>query len=842
VRSVARTPRFSILLVAALVIACGGGGDGGTNPPPPNPNFSISLSSTTLTIEAGGTGTVTATIARTGGFAGTVNLTVENVPPGITPTFAPAAITSTTTQTTLTVVVAGTVTPGTHTFTVRGQGAGIPDSKTGTVTLTVTARPAIAMTLSATSASVQQGVNATYTANIARTNFTAAVTVAVTGAPAGVTPSVTNAGDVYTIALAVAGNTAPGTYPLVTTATGGTLSATATFTLTVTPAPASIRLTANPTAVTVQQGGPGVPTTLNIERISFTGTVVVAVQSGLPAGVTTAVNPTGPTLATQVTMTFTASGTAAPGTYNVVVQGAGFQAQAGLVTIALTVDPPAPTISISANPSALTVQRGNTGNTTIDIARVNFPTAVTLVATGVPAGVTPTFAQSPTTANSSVLSLAVSAAAPTGPHTITVTASGTGVANATTTVTLTIVAAPVGGNNITFTFCGAASDLPIFFAAQSGTTGPWVAVAPGPNNTFVANINTAGGVAWVKQLAANDFALAINYGTVAELTAMGQSQCRPVPSKSVTGMVAGLTALTDIASISLGSGFALPPPTFATPNFTISNVPDGVRDLLGTRSALNLGDPQNPLTLNKVYIRRGLNPANNSSIGTVDFNGTDAFAPETRALTINGLAGGEMVSVSNTFFTNTMSVAGLGFTQLTTGNVANISVVPAAKTVAGDVQSLAINAAVIQSQVPTQLRSIAAIFRDPTNQTITLGAVLNTPTVTTVATAPYARLRTQLTRQSDYQNSWSTSYSQQGNAPRSGTIQMSDNYIGSAAAFDVTLPDFSGLTGWQNTWGPQAGVSIFWNVSAFGWLTGNGQGLVDGVTYRIGQRQGNITP
>jgi hypothetical protein len=187
---------------------------------------------------------------------------------------------------------------------------------------------------------------------------------------------------------------------------------------------------------------------------------------------------------------------------------------------------------------------------------------------------------------------------------------------------------------VSLSFCGTASDLPLWFAAQSGTDGPWTAIAAGASNTYTANVNGLGGVAWVKQNAPNDFSLVINYGTVTELTALGSSQCRPVPAKTVTGTVAGLTSFAQSAAIGLGGAFASPFPDLGSPDFTIANVADGPQDLAGIlRTAQSSG---NPPRLDKLYLKRGINPSNNSSVGVVDFDGPDAFVPETRQITMSG--------------------------------------------------------------------------------------------------------------------------------------------------------------------------------------------------------------
>lgn len=926
-----------------MLAACGGGGDGGT--PPVTPGFTVSLSSTSLSVEQGGMGTVTATIARTGTFAGTVNLTTESVPTGITASFSPAAITSGTTSTTLTVTAATTVTPGPYTFTVRGQAAGVADQRTATVSMTVTARPAIAIATAPASASVLQGGTGSFAATITRTNFTGPVTVAVTGAPAGVTTAVTAAGDVHTVAITVGAATAPGSYTLTSTATGaGVTTVSATFALTVSVPAASITLAAAPSALTVQAGASGLSTTITITRTNFTGAVSLGVLSGAPTGVTTSIvssptttnsmvvtfaagaatvpgtypivlqgsgtgvdnatvpvsltvtaaaagsialstNPTAvsavaggagvnmainitrtgfagavtlaatgaptgvgitfatsPTTGSALTATFTAILTTVPGTYPITLTGSGTGISDATVQVSLTVTaPPSVALSLSVNP--VVVMQGASGSTTINIARNNFTSAVALSAPGLPAGITASFNTQTTTTNSSILTLTVAAIVTTGSYPITVNATGFGIATATVVVNLTVTQASSGGN-VAFAFCGAAGNIPIWFAAQNGVSGAWTQVAVGANNSYTFNVAGLGGAAWVTQNGVSDFDLTIAYGSQSELAAQGQSHCVSPVFKTVTGSASGFGLTnSDFVSVSLGTASASPPPTFATPNFTIANVPDGLRDLVGTRNGFDIANPLAGFVLNKLFLTRGLNPANGSSVGVVDFNSsTDAFDPVAQTLTVNGPAVGETVSSNVSFITSNGSFASLGASTTTaaaSSPVLNFFAVPAARTVAGDVNSVFALSATMSGNAIIAARAVTASFRNAANQSVTLGAVVSTPTVTTLTSTPYVRLRTQLARQPDYQDYWTFNYSQSaGGVVRSVVTQLSATYQGSASTVDLSVPDFTLVGGWQNTWGLQQSTSISHSATAIGWVTGGGA-QTDGALTRFALR--NVT-
>lgn len=931
--------RRSSIAVAALVLAaCGGGGDSGTNPTPKG--FTVALSASTLSVQQGATGSITATIGRTGDFSGTVNLSVEGLPTGITGSFSPSAITSGTTSTTLSVTAAASVAPGTYNFTIRGQATGLTD-QTASVSLTVTAAPSIALTLAPTSASVAQGATTTYTATVARTNFAGAVAVAVTGAPTGVTTNITNAGDVSTVTVTVAASTATGTYTLATSATGtGVTAASANFALTVTAAPtSSIAIAAAPAAISVQAGGSAVPTTVTITRTAFTGAVVIAPQSGVPAGVTTTNNPSGPTLGNSVDVAFTAAASTTPGTYTVVLQGSGNGATSGTTQVALTVTAaaassialaaspptltataggaavtsaltltrtnftgnvtfaatgapngmtasvapatttgttatltvtagastvagtypitvsatgtgvtaasavvsvtvPAPSSSIvlSATPATLALQAGASGSSTINIARTNFTGAVALSASGAPSGVTLTLGSTSTTANSTSLTIAVGAATATGSYTITISGTGTGITAASTTIALTVAPASSGGN-ISWQFCG--SSVPIWLAVQNGNaSAPWTQVAAGPNNSYTFSITSLGAVAWVTQASASTYTLTVFYATSSEMGSTNQCGTPTTNNKTLTGTVTGFTGITDFVSVNFG-GALNSSITQVAPNFTLSGAPDGTHDLLATRSTFNL--TSQALVLSKLWMKRGLNPPNGTSLGTIDFNGADAFNPDTKQLTINGINSGEAVSLIGSFQTANGTFGQLTQVSSLTGNVTDIFTVPSAKLAAGDLHNYSITASVLSGSTLSSLRSITFYQRDPSSQTVTLGPVLNTPTVSVLSSAPYMRLRSVLAAQSEYSSSFTTMFLQASSgAGRVALLSTTTGYRGSNANVDVSIPDFTGVGGWQNTWGLQSGTSTTWTVLGTGFLLGNGQ-IIDGAVFRIGQRQGTIT-
>jgi hypothetical protein len=109
-------------------------------------------------------------------------------------------------------------------------------------------------------------------------------------------------------------------------------------------------------------------------------------------------------------------------------------------TVTLTVNP-APSFTLSPSLASLTLSQGTSGKSTLAVVKLNgFSGSVTLAASGLPSGVTASFATNPTT-GSTVLTLAASSTATTG--TATVTVKGTsGSLIASTTISLTVNCTP----------------------------------------------------------------------------------------------------------------------------------------------------------------------------------------------------------------------------------------------------------------------------------------------------------------------------------------------------------------------------------------------------------------
>jgi hypothetical protein len=491
--------RWRALTTLALLAAIGCGDDGGSEP---EGSISVSASPPSLTLSQGGTGTVTVTLTRGGGFEEAVTVSVEGVPSGVTASVSPGSLTGETTQATVTVTVGNSVAEGSYPITVRASAGGI-GAATTQYTLVVTAAPVSSYTLTATAASAAPGGSGTSTIGIQRINFTGNVSLTLDNPPAGITGTFNPAsttGNSSTATINVAGTVAPGTHTLTIKGTAtGMADKTTTVALTV-GAAGSFTIEASPPTITMAPGENRV-STITIVRTTLTAAVALSLVNP-PTGITGTFTP--PTLtgsALTSSLQVSAAGTVAPGPYTLTVQGVA-ESVTQTTTIALTVAG-ASSVTLSMQPTALTIQQGSSNNATLNLNRTNFTGNVTpSVTSTLPAGMTVTFNPNPITQNSTQVTVNVGASTPIGTHNLTITGAAGAAGNPTTTLAVTVTAA-TGGSNINWDFC-TAFGVPVKFWRLSGTT--WAEVSP----TVVGNVTrfsfsiatTTGGIAYTFQASA----------------------------------------------------------------------------------------------------------------------------------------------------------------------------------------------------------------------------------------------------------------------------------------------------------------------------------------------------
>ncbi len=418
------------------------------------PTFALT-SNNPVMLGQGSTASAGISVAPQYGFTGSVKLAVTGLPSGVTASISPNPVTG---SAQLTLTATSTAALGTSTLTVTGV-SGTQTAKT-TISLqvvqpTFTISGPVPITLGAgSSVSTNVGVNPQY-------GFTGSVNLTISGVPSGITasfaPNPTSGAS--TITLTASSTAAPGNYTATLTGTYGTITATATFPLTVTAPSFTL---SNYGAVQLGQGTSNTSTVIVIPQNGFTGTVKLA-ASGLPSGVTATFTPD--LVTGYSTLTLTASATATVGSSTITITGTSGTLTA-TTTIPLQVG--APTFTLSP-PGTVTMYPGQSTTSYVYVNPLfGFTGSVKLAISGLPAGVTGSFAVNPTTQSAALNLSALSTAVPA---TSTVTIKGTwGTQTATTTFSVTV--SPAG-----FTLYGPGS----------------VQLAPGKSTTASINVSVPPG-------------------------------------------------------------------------------------------------------------------------------------------------------------------------------------------------------------------------------------------------------------------------------------------------------------------------------------------------------------
>jgi hypothetical protein len=127
--------RATAALMLAFVAACGSDNNTG-----PKGSFAVSTQSAPVALAAGSAGTSTITISRTGGFTGTVQLSIDALPEGVSAIISPATSLSNSSTSTIQYTIAPTATTGTKVIVIRGKSAGVAD-QISSFSLNVSALP-----------------------------------------------------------------------------------------------------------------------------------------------------------------------------------------------------------------------------------------------------------------------------------------------------------------------------------------------------------------------------------------------------------------------------------------------------------------------------------------------------------------------------------------------------------------------------------------------------------------------------------------------------------------------------------------------------------------------------
>jgi len=509
-----------------------------------------------------------------------------------------------------------------------------------------------------------------------------------------------------------------------------------------------------------------------------------------------------------------------------VLQGAGTGVANATTTLTVTVTAAA-AIVLTTSPATLSVQQGQSGTTTLTIARTNFTGAVALTSSGEPAGVAVSFNPPSVTGTTSTVTVAVGAAVAANTYTITLTGAGTGITSATVTLSLTVTASGGGSGNVTLTFCQQ-SGIPLW-VGYSNNGGAWTQ-ATGTNNVYSFTINTRGIIAYVLP-SGNSTQLQVIYGTQAELTGRGAALCTNTnPTKTINVTVNGVGA-GEIGSISMSGGGGTVIGGIGSNIVQLQNVLDGPRDLIGARGAL-VGQA---ITTNSIVIQRDLNLPNNGS-ATVDF--ATGLTPASRTVTIANL-GAQEATFLGAFLSKNFTAANLSVSAGGTSLTRTWFGVPDANTVAGDFHVQTVLATNAGQTAAFPSRAVIVWNRLALSQTLTLpNAITTPPTVAVASNTPYATINSSWTIENPFNQFWTLSFSPSSNAP-SAIVSGSAAYFG-AGPVQLNIPNFG--SSFNSAHGLQAGVALTWMFTGNGGTIFQGTGPVEGATQVFATVGGTITP
>lgn len=351
-------------------------------------------------------------------------------------------------------------------------------------------------------------------------------------------------------------------------------------------------------------------------------------------------------------------------------------------------------------------------------------------------------------------------------------------------------------------FC--AGTEPEWVAMQDGN-GPWRQVMPSSESTWEFSFSgERGGIAMVHAadgFAHTDYILA----TRAELSRWyPQPQVLSCPpTKVVHGSVTGVGE-GEVAMLSMGGGTS----EVSEGLFTLEQVYGGPQYLVAVRAGVTATFDH---TANSLVIRRGLDIPDGGSIApAIDFNGSEAIQAATARVTVTGLdpgAGTELVYVG--FASAVTGWAELGhFWVGPTSGPTTFGAVPAGELASDEYQSLTMS-----TSSATGSRLVHRYFRTVVDQELQFGPTLATPTVSSGASAPTTRPRIQLPVQAEYDQALYAIY---GAGQRSAYLEITSAYLGHPSTWDVTVPDLSEASGWNNDWGLPPGAPFTWQVIGLG--------------------------
>ncbi|MCS7192154.1 MAG: hypothetical protein NZ937_04115 [Armatimonadetes bacterium] len=413
------------------------------------------------------------------------------------------------------------------------------------------------------------------------------------------------------------------------------------------------------------------------------------------------------------------------------------------------------------------------------------------------------------------------------------------------------------------TFRGKQPASPNFIAFQDGN-GPWRWIDPTITSQYTFIVNDPSGrygvaiVFVTPGLEIGRVEVAIYHATVDELSEINHvSEALLTNFVTVSGTVSGLGE-GEAAVIAIGRFQTY---VYPSQNTYSLRVPPGTYDLVAGKFPM-----QQESTANKGLIRRNITVSGDTTIN-IDFNSPEAFDPEIRNAVIDGTLSSEEHASGIVFFHTHNR------TEIMTGSRGGNQLpiqfpfvaIPTNRQFGNDIHEL-----MGMASSENASRLIQRYFKAPRDISATLPSPFGDALVRVATTNPYVRFTASwgaysgaqayfaqfgggeyevaMARQrlvSNPQPSRARKRSQQA-ISRSWFVGLSTRWLNGQSSY--TLPDFSGLSGWDNNWGFPAGSQVPWEIGAVATnrsiqdLVNAELTPVDGLEARFASKRSEITP
>lgn len=235
-----------------------------------------------------------------------------------------------------------------------------------------------------------------------------------------------------------------------------------------------------------------------------------------------------------------------------------------------------------------------------------------------------------------------------------------------------------------------------------------------------------------------------------------------------------------------------------------------------------------------VVIKRDV-PVNANKLVDFDFGGDAAFTPELRSVQINGETG-DSLRGGVTLSTDNYTIASLG--QLVQGTTFDYAAIPAEKLGSGSNYYLYAEAG---DRLGGATVSVGRTLTTPVDSSLTLPEPLASANAVVGNNTPYLRPTATWRSYPGEKVSYDNFYSQLSEDGSFGSVYVYINasWLPSADELTYTIPDFTGVAGWQDAWGLKPGVETSWSVAAY---SGTGTYGKDGYEEVSSDVSGSLNP